>query len=150
MMHNTWILVANDAGARLFDGRGRGEGLELVETIEHPDGRARNRDVDSDRPGRAFRKNSADPRRAAMGSSESPHDQIIAEFARTLCNKLRLARTQNQYGRLVLVAPPRLLGLLRSSLDGPTAQLVIGSLNKDLASSDEAELIEHLREMIAV
>jgi len=149
-MNNTWVLVAHDAGARLFESRGRGEGLELVETIEHPEGRERNRDVVSDRPGRSFRKNSADPRRAAMGSSESPHDRIIADFARTLSDKLRHARAENQFGRLVLVAPPKLLGLLRSSLDDPTSRLVVGSLNKDLASSDEAELIEHLREMIAV
>ncbi|MGB8330033.1 MAG: host attachment protein, partial [Polyangiales bacterium] len=63
-MTNTWILVAHDAGARLFENRGRGKGLELIEMIDHPEGRERNRDVDSDRPGRSFRKNSGDPRRA--------------------------------------------------------------------------------------
>jgi protein required for attachment to host cells len=149
-MAKTWILVAHDAGARLFENEGPGKGIEMVEEIDHPQGRERDRDFDSDRPGRAFRKNSADPRRAAMSRSESPHERDVAAFARTLTQKLQHGRTSNRYDRLVLVAPPRFLGLLRSSLDGPTAQLVVGSLDKDLAAHKESELIEHLAEIISV
>ena len=36
-----------------------------------------------------------------------------------LADKLQDARVQNRYRSVVLVAPPRFLGLLRSSLDGP-------------------------------
>jgi hypothetical protein len=50
-------------------------------------------------------------------------------FARQLAAKLQHARTENLYERLVLVAPPTFLGLLRSSLDAPTAQLIVGSLD---------------------
>lgn len=149
-MTKAWILVAHEAGARLFMNDGPGRGLALVETLEHPEGRARDRDIDSDRPGRSFRKDSADPRRAAMGQSVGPHDRAVAGFAKLLARKLEHARVQNQFQRLVLVAPPRFLGMLRSSLDGPTSQLVVGSINKDLAASKEAELIKHLKEMIAV
>jgi protein required for attachment to host cells len=149
-MVKTWILVAHDAGARVFENRGRGKGLDLVETIEHPEGRERDRDIVSDRPGRAFRKDSGDPGRAAMSRREGPHDRAVSDFARALADKLQHARTENQYQRLVLVAPPRFLGLLRSSLDGPTAQLLIGSVDKNLASSKEAELIEHLGAVIVI
>lgn len=149
-MAKTWILVAHEAGARIFDSRGSGKGLALVEAIEHPEGRARDRDIASDRPGRSFRKDSGDPRRASMSRSEGPHDRAVSDFARALADKLRRARVQNEFERLVLVAPPRFLGLLRSSLDGPTSQLVVGSVHKDLASSNEAELIRHLGEVIVV
>ena len=149
-MGKTWILVAHEAGARLFTNDGIGQGLELVESIDHPEGRARARDIESDRPGRSFRKNSGDPRRASMGQSESPHDRVVSDFSRALADKLRHARVQNQFDQLVLVAPPRFLGLLRSSLDGPTAQLVIASVHKDLATSNEAELIRHLGEVIVI
>ena len=80
MMGKTWILVAHEAGARLFANDGIGNGLALVESIDHPEGRARDRDIDSDRPGRSFRKNSGDPRRASMGQSESPHDRVVSDF----------------------------------------------------------------------
>lgn len=143
-------MVAHEAGARVFANDGRGEGLTLVESTEHPKGRARDRDIDSDRPGRSFRKDSGDARRASMGQSEGPHDRAVADFARLLADKLQHARVQNQYQRLVLVAPPRFLGLLRASLDGPTSQLVIASIHKDLATSKEAELIKHLGEVILI
>jgi protein required for attachment to host cells len=149
-MAKTWILVAHEAGARIFDNHGPGKGLALVEAIEHPEGRARDRDINSDRPGRSFRKDSGDPRRASMSRTEGPHDRAVSDFARALTDKLQHARVQNRFERLVLVAPPRFLGLLRSSLDAPTSQLVVGSVHKDLATSKEAELIEHLGEVIAV
>jgi protein required for attachment to host cells len=149
-MARTWILVGHEAGARVFENRGPGKGLDLVETIEHPEGRLRDRDIDSDRPGRSFRKDSGDPRRSAMSPGEGPHDRVIADFARALADKLQHGRVENQYERLVLVAPPGFLGLLRASLDGPTAQLVVGSIDKDLATRKESELIKHLGEVIAI
>ncbi len=149
-MSTTWILVAHDAGARFFESHGPGKGLQLVEEVDHPEGRARDGDIDTDRPGRSFRKNSGDPRRAAMSRSESPHERIVASFARDLAHRLQRGRMQREFGRLVLVAPPRLLGLLRSSLDAPTQQLVVGSLDKDLAWAKEAELIDHIGKVIAV
>ena len=150
MMDSTWIVVAHEAGARFFEHQGRGTGLELVEEIEHPDGRARDRDMASDRPGRSFRKSSGDPSRSSMGEGEGPHDRAVSDFARAVAEKLKDARVQNRYKRLVLVAPPRFLGLLRSSLDGPTAQLVMVSLDKDLAASKKSELVERLSEVITL
>ncbi|TFH32854.1 MAG: host attachment protein [Myxococcales bacterium] len=150
MIESTWIVVAHEAGARFFENQGRGTGLELVEEIEHADGRARDRDMASDRPGRSFRKNSGDPSRASMGQSEGPHDRAVSDFARALAHKLEGARVQNRYKRLVLVAPPRFLGLLRSSLDGPTAQLVMVSLDKDFAATKKSDLVERLSEVITL
>ena len=149
-MPMTWILVARDAGARVFEARGRGKGLGLLDTIEHPEGRAHDRDLASDRPGRSFRKDSGDPRRAAMSRAEGPRDRAVSDFARAVSDRLQRARVANQYDQLVLVAPPRFLGLLRSSLDGPTTHLVVGSMDKDLAMKNETELIEHLHEIVAV
>jgi protein required for attachment to host cells len=85
-----------------------------------------------------------------MGQSEGPHDRAVSDFARAVAEKLKDARVQNRYKRLALVAPPRFLGLLRSSLDGPTAQLVMVSLDKDLAASKKSELVERLSEVITL
>lgn len=149
-MATTWILVAHDAGARLFENLGPGKGLDPIETMEHPEGRERDRSLVSDRPGRSFRKNSSDPRRAAMSSNEGPREHVVSTFAKSLADMLRQARTQHRFERLVLVAPPKFLGLLRSSLDGPTSQMVVGSMDKDLANVKDSELVEHLGEVIAV
>jgi protein required for attachment to host cells len=149
-MANTWVLVAHDAGARVFENRGRGKGLQLIYELDHPAGRMRDRDFDSDRAGRSFRRDAGDTRRAAMGRSEGPHEHAVADFARQLAGKLQQGRTENAYGQLVLAAPPKFLGQLRSSLDAPTAKLLIGSIDKDLASSDEAEIIEQIGEVVLI
>lgn len=60
-MAKTWILVAHEAGARAFENDGPGKGLDLVEEIEHAEGRTRDGAIDTDRPGRSFRKSSTDP-----------------------------------------------------------------------------------------
>lgn len=149
-MFKTWVVVAHDAGARIFESDGAGQGLELVEEIEHSAGRARDGEIASDRPGRAFQKNIGDPRRSSMGQSESPHDRAVSDFARAVAVKLEHGRVTNRYASLVLVAPPRFLGLLRSSLDGPTTQLVVGSLDKDFAAIEVSELVERLSDVIAL
>jgi protein required for attachment to host cells len=149
-MTTTWILIAHDAGARIFENRGPGKGLELVEQMDHEAGRDRNQEFDADRPGRSFQRNAADARRSAMSRSESPRERAVADFARTLAEELKSARTQNRYERLVLVAAPKFLGRVRNALDSATAHCVVGSLDKDLAGSDEAELVEHVGKVIAV
>jgi hypothetical protein len=103
MMSKTWVVVAHDAGARFFESQDLGHGLELVEELEHAAGRARDGEMASDRPGRAFQRNSGDPRRSSMGQSESPHDRAVSDFARAVASKLEHGRVTNRYGRLVLV-----------------------------------------------
>jgi protein required for attachment to host cells len=132
-MTTTWILVAHNAGARCFENGGPGKGIELIEEIGHPEGRQSEGELQADRPGRSFQRNSGDTRRSAMSPPQSAQERIVADF-----------------DRLVLVAPPKLLGLLRSALDAPTAHCVVGSLDKNLAMSDQDELVKHLGEVIAV
>ena len=69
-----------------------------------------------------------------MSRSEGPHERVVADFARELAARLRQARVANTFERLVLVAPPKFLGLLRAQLDDPTSARVVGSLDKDLAA----------------
>lgn len=44
-MDTTWIVVAHQAGARVFENQGSGKGLDLGDEIDHPQGRARDDEV---------------------------------------------------------------------------------------------------------
>ena len=72
-MSNAWIVVAHRAGARIFLRRGRAGSLELLERIEHPEGLHRDRESDSDRPGRTHDRFGAG--RHALSSEESPRER---------------------------------------------------------------------------
>ena len=140
----TWVVVAHRSGALIFesgfepDQQGRvraGEGPErvpmrLIERVEHPEGRLKNRDIVSDEPGRVMGRVSSE--RHSYAAPTDAKVVIAEQFARALAEKLRLARAQNRFKRVVLVAESRFLGLLRSVLDRPTATRVAFTLEKEL------------------
>jgi protein required for attachment to host cells len=138
----TWIVVAHRAGARILEQPAPGRPLELVEELDNAAGRLRNSEIDADRPGRAFDRFGGG--RHAMEREESPHDRAAADFARKLADRVRAGRTDHSYGQVVLVAEPRFLGLLRGALDQPTADLVSGTIAKDLARVEVRDLGPHL------
>ena len=44
-MDTTWIVVADQEGARVFENQGPGKGLDLPDEIDDPQGRARDGEV---------------------------------------------------------------------------------------------------------
>jgi protein required for attachment to host cells len=139
----TWILSASRASARIFEQKGHE--LALVETIKHDAGRQRDRDVDSDRPGRSFDRTTG--ARHALSTDETPHDHDAHKFALSLAQQLQHAHGEHRFSRLVLVAEPRFLGMLREALDTQTAHAVVASVTKDLEHMPPAELAGHLPEL---
>lgn len=147
-MANTWILVAHRGGARLFENKGPGKGLHLVDEIDNPAGKLKNREIDSDKQGRAF--NSKGAGRHAYQPEQLPTEHVAAQFAKQLSTVLDDARNQKRYERLVLVADPRFLGNLRSALNTQTASLVSGTVDKDLAMTEARDLPRFLEDVLAV
>ena len=147
-MANTWIVVAHRGGARLFENKGPGKGLNLVNEIDHPAGKLKNREIDSDRQGRAF--DSRGVSRHAYEPELLPTEHVAEQFAKQLSVLLDSARNQKRYERLVLVAEPRFLGNLRSALNAQTASLVSGTVDKDLAMTDARDLPRFLETVLAV
>jgi protein required for attachment to host cells len=139
-MNKTLFVVAHRGGARLLTQRG--QKIESVEEIDHPEGRMRDQDRDSDRPGRTHNSSGM---RHALPAQESAHDHIAADFARMIARELRARRNAGAYADVVLVAGPEFLGLLRESLDNATAKLVAGTVTKDLSWVETRDLHEHLR-----
>lgn len=142
-----WVLVANASEARLFLNRGCNKGLELVKEMHHPDSRKKGVDLVADAPGR-MQQSFSPGARPAMEPATQPKEVEAQRFAQELAQQLQSGRTGNQYDRLVLVAPPSFLGLLRDNLDGPTAGLILDTLNKDYTKSDGRELVTHLSKIM--
>lgn len=146
-MDSTWILVANRANARLFTNTGSHRELTLLKDFIHSEGRLKDRELSSDKPGRAF--DSGGQGRHGMSKSESPSEHETARFAKELATVLEQGRTSHQFGRLILVAEPGFLGVLNGAIDRHTAELVTDTLSKDLAHLDDADIpaviLEHIR-----
>lgn len=106
-MPNTWILVADPAGARVYESRGTGTELRLVRDLPPREAPLR-----------------AEPRGFVIELPVAPRDPGPARFARELAWLLGRARSERCFQRLVLVAPTEMLGSIREQLDPPTRALV--------------------------
>jgi protein required for attachment to host cells len=69
-----------------------------------------------------------------------PKEQEHIRFAEEIAAYLEHGRTAQEYQRLVLVAAPALLGLLRAELSAPLRTLVAFELDKDLTTLDAVQL----------
>jgi protein required for attachment to host cells len=134
-------MTADRSGARIFERDG--DKLSLLETITHEEGRLKDIDVKSDRPGRAFGSGGSNGGRA-MATHAAPHEHIAQAFAHDLAEKLRQGRMHGQFTRLVIAAEPRFLGRIRDALDVETERLVVQSLPKDLQRMRPDELAPHV------
>ena len=146
MINNTWILVAHRGGARIFENKGPGKGLNLLHDIPHPEGRLKNKDIGADKPGRSI--DSHGPGRHSLSPEQEPTAHVTEQFAKQLSTMLDDGRHQQLYGKLVLVAEPRFLGNLRAALSTPTAALVMATVGKDLGNVELHNMPKHLTDTI--
>ena len=142
-MTTTWILSANRSSASLFESDWPGNSMRRLQDIPHPQGRMQNKDIDTDKPGRVF--DSFGQGRHSTSPKQEPTEHIAQQFAFDLAELLNKGRLTNAYDKLVLIAEPKFLGILRAALDKNTATLVVQSVNKELLDVKEEDLAEYLQ-----
>jgi len=142
-----WILVAHESGARIFNRWNPQSGLELIERIEHPIGRAKAGELLSDKPGSDEEWGSSGGKHS-FGERLGPTDKNAIDFARELAKALDKARDRNQFDYLILVAGPRFLGMLRQLLPARTADRVVATLDQNLGTMEDREIPHHIHPLL--
>jgi len=136
--HTTWVVVADEAIARVLERSEDGEVLEPVEELTDAAAHAKGEDLRRDAVGR---RASPDGRgRATTSAGEDPRHQEAQLFARRVAAYLSAALHKRRFDDLRLVAAPRFLGLLRSSLDAEVRRCVRVELDKDLVHLVDSEI----------
>jgi protein required for attachment to host cells len=144
----TWIVIADGAHARLFANRGPGKGIEAIENgVINGDHRP-DHELVRDAAGRTFE--SVGDTRHAITPRTDPHRELKREFAKELVSLLDQRLSEHAFDRLILVAPPKALGDLRSALSDGLKPRVYAELDKDLVKIPTAELPQHLGAVLAV
>jgi protein required for attachment to host cells len=143
----TWFLVANGTEARLFRSTGPGQGVEPVsgEIMRGPN--LPDREIMSDRPGRTF--DSAGQGRHAMEPRTDPALVEKRRFTHGLAETLNAALEREEFDRLVLAAPPKILGQLREDLSKSVRAKVEAELSKDLTHLPVTDIEARLSAVIA-
>lgn len=144
----TWILVAHRAGALVFESHGPGLPLQRIAQIEHPRGRLKASELETDRPGRAFDRYGGG--RHAHSLEQSAPSHVESELVHKLIQHLEHGRAELEFERLVVIAPAKLLGKLRDALSAPLRDLLVASLSKDLAHADGEQVRKQLFDLALV
>lgn len=144
----TWIVIADGARARIVLNEGPGRGVSELEGMEFQASHSPNRDINADKPGRTF--DSAGAGRHAKEPPSDAHRMKKKKFARQIAGILETALRKKDFDRLVLVAPPAMLGDLRAELSSQVASRVEAEIKKDLTHDNTAQLARHLGSVLVL
>lgn len=145
-MSKIWVLVTDSTRARIFTTSSSSGPLTEQETMTHLEGRQREQDLSSDKPGRSF--DSVGNGRHNMEMSTSPKEQENIVFSKRIADRLRDAENKGEFDNLYIVAAPKLLGTLRNQLKNSISKKISGELNKNLAQLTVEQIREHLPERL--
>ena len=138
----TWILIADGARARLVEKQGPGGTLVPVGSAAFAASHAPSRDFGTDKPGRTHDRSGT--RQTAMEPRQDWHTFEKEKFATDMAHLLDREAERDAFDRLVLVAPPKTLGVLRDQLGADARGRVVAELGKDLTHLTDHELVPHL------
>jgi len=144
------IVVADQSEADFYELEQRDMPPQFVQRLEDADAHLHDRDLKSDRPGRVF-DHAPGPggRRGAVahhstGGERSPRKVEAKRFARRIARVLDEGQRQNRYDRLIVMAPPEFLGLLREEMPAAVRATVTAEIGKDLVHEPPAALSAYL------
>lgn len=130
---NVRVVVADERAASFFDFAKLHARAEERGSL-HNDSARPDRELETDRPGRRF--GGTDGNRHAVDGERSTERHESELFAKAVARTLDGARTRQEFDRLVLIAAPRMLGLLRNALPEPCRSVIAAEIAKDLVNHD--------------
>ena len=138
----TWILIADGARARILEQLGPGREIRAVEGERFETASKPSRELGADRPGRVME--SVGHHRHAIEPRHDPHRGLETLFAHQLIDILSQRLHEGRFEKLVIVAPPVMLGDLRSALPKPLQRAVVAEVAKDLTKVPNNEILSHI------
>ena len=141
-IHNgDWVVVCDGAKALILENAGDAVALNLKTKEVREQSDPKTREQGSDAPGRAV--NSIDARRSAMEQTDW-HEQGEQRFLIELSKRLDAAVMSGEAKSLVLVAPPRALGVIRQAATPNLRHAVRAEIDKDYVKLPVHEIEKHL------
>ena len=137
----TWVVVCDGAKALVLENVGdeKFPNLKTREVYEEPHPATHEQGADA--PGRAY--SSVGHGRSAVGQTDW-HDQDEQRFLKHLMDRLDTAVTAGDVKSLIMVAPPRALGVIRQAYSQQVRGVLQDEIDKDLVKMPVHEIEKHL------
>jgi protein required for attachment to host cells len=136
-----WIIVCDGAKALVLENTGARmrPSLRTREVFDQPDHKTA--ELGTDKPGRSF--NSVGSRRSAVEQTDW-HEQEEERFLQRLAEHLDKAVLAGETKSLIVVAPPRALGVLRHTFTEHVRKAVEAEVEKNFVKMPVHEIERHL------
>ena len=142
IQHGEWVVVCDGAKALVLENAGDAKfpNLKTIKVFEQKD--LATHELGAEPPGRAF----SPAGHGSRGTIEQTdwHDQAERTFLAHLVQQLAAALAAGKTKSLIVVAPPRALGMLRSVYSHAVRGAVRAELDKDLVKHPVGEIEKHL------
>jgi protein required for attachment to host cells len=148
---NVRIVVADERQAQFFDAVTL-KSLTERGTLVNEAGGKKDIELETDRPGRRYGGTSGVSH--GSGQVQGHHHGVTGEkstvqheltlFAKEVARRIDADRARNEFDKLVLVAGPKMLGLLRQSLPTPSQSLLAGEVSKDIVNQGQDAILRLL------
>ena len=135
---NVRIVVADSRQANFFDASKPGGPWAQRGSLHNEVAGMKDRDLETDREGRRFGGTAGHHHGVDGERSTERHE--MTNFAREVAQNIEAARVAHEFDKLVIVAGPRMLGLLREELPQPCREVLAAEIAKDLSAQDAAAI----------
>lgn len=136
-----WVVVCDGAKALVLENRGDEKFPNLQTREVHEQKNARTSDIGTDAPGRSH--SSVGHGRSAVQQTDF-HDEAEREFLIGLMGRLNAAVEAGEVKSLIVIAPPRALGVIRQAYSHNLKQAVRKEIDKDFVKMPVHEIEKHL------
>ena len=139
---NIFIVVCNTQRALIYQNTGSTESpdLTLIDGFEQKNPPAR--DQGSDKPGTSFAGGTG-PRSSV--SQTDYHEAQQHAFAKHVLNEVLALKTKQKVEKLIWVAPPRMLSMLRVDMPKLLEEITVAQIDRDLTKHSINKIIEILK-----
>ena len=136
-----WVVVCDVAKALVLQNAGDAKfpNLKTLEVFEQKD--LATHEQGADKPGRAF--SSAGNARSAVGQTDW-HDRSEEAFLTKLAHHLDAAVASGKAKSIIVIAPPRALGMLRPAYSHALKGALRAEIDKDFVKMPVHEIEKHL------
>jgi protein required for attachment to host cells len=143
-MGTTWVIAADKSRARIFQVT-TGHHLEEMEDMVNPAGREADRELVTDAKGRYFGKGERDQAHTAE-PEVAPGQHETDLYIKRLAHFLDKARVEHRFEKLRVLAPPKILGLIRENIGEETRAAVKEEFPKEVVQLEPREIEEYIRQ----
>lgn len=150
---NVRIVVADERQANFFDAVTPKAPLTARGSLVNESGGKKDSELETDRPGRRYGGTNGaghgghlQGHHHGVNGERSTEQHELTIFAKEVAKRIDASRARNEFDKLVLVAAPKMLGLLRQSLPTPSQTLLAGAISKDIVHQGQDAIMRVLPE----